>query len=232
MSYLWKLFIPAAACLCIAIVSISVINNGSAVHKADGNGGLSIKTQDYSSGYAAGVEEAEQIGDYASMIALNGIVYKDTYEVYSGEIKEENMQRSLSYTDGFPVNDGEQNFDRQNVGYIIIDSNTVICNVDGDWRVFMAMSEAYSDDAAVDESTYLEARIYSSEILDLQNRISAAMANSELPFVTSSMILENPDRIHVTVNTTDEELIRLISEYNTADVILEIEYAAGYGIEE
>ena len=87
-------------------------------------------------------------------------------------------------------------------------------------------------DAPVDEGTYSEARDYSNEIVDLQNRISVAMSNHELPFVTSSAILENPDRIHVTVNTRDEELLNRLKAYNTADVTLEIEYVSGTAVEE
>jgi flagellar biosynthesis/type III secretory pathway M-ring protein FliF/YscJ len=77
----------------------------------------------------------------------------------------------------------------------------------------------------VDEDTYSEARIYSSEILDLQNRISNAMTNNELPFVTTSEILENPDRVRVTVTTTDEEAIKLLKTYDKSGKLLEIEYS-------
>ena len=75
-------------------------------------------------------------------------------------------------------------------------------------------------------------RVIGVEIVDLQNRISVAMSNHELPFVTSSAILENPDRIHVTVNTRDEELLNRLKAYNTADVTLEIEYVSGTAVEE
>lgn len=90
-----------------------------------------------------------------------------------------------------------------------------------------------SGDAPVDENTYSEARDYSEEILDLQNRISAAMGpGHELYFVTVAEILENPDRLHVIVNTTDEELINTLKSYNTDGVNMEIEYSAGTAIEE
>ncbi len=88
-------------------------------------------------------------------------------------------------------------------------------------------------DVPVDETTYSDARIYSDDILDLQNRISAAMGpGNELSFVTVSAVLENPDRIHVFVNTTDEDKINLLKSYNTEGVILEIEYSGGFGVEE
>ena len=82
-----------------------------------------------------------------------------------------------------------------------------------------------TQDVPVDEETYQEAREYSAELTDLQNRISQAMMNKELPFVTSSAIYENPDRIHVTVNTTDEDLIAKLQAFDTTGKLLEIEYS-------
>ena len=82
-----------------------------------------------------------------------------------------------------------------------------------------------AQDIPVDEETYQEAREYSAELTDLQNRISQAMMNKELPFVTSSAIYENPDRIHVTVNTTDEDLIAKLQAFDTTGKLLEIEYS-------
>ncbi|MCI5489987.1 MAG: hypothetical protein ACLTXE_08525 [Enterocloster aldenensis] len=82
-----------------------------------------------------------------------------------------------------------------------------------------------TQDVPVDEETYQEAREYSAELTDLQNRISEAMMNKELPFVTSSAIYENPDRVHVTVNTTDEDLIAKLRAFDTTGKLLEIEYS-------
>ena len=82
-----------------------------------------------------------------------------------------------------------------------------------------------TQDVPVDEETYQEAREYSAELTDLQNRISQAMMNNELPFVTSSAIYENPDRIHVRVNTTDEDLIAKLQAFDTTGKLLEIEYS-------
>lgn len=89
-----------------------------------------------------------------------------------------------------------------------------------------------TEDSSVNENIFSEAHTYSSEILDLQNRISAAMANNELPFVTCSSVLENPDRIHVTVNTMDEESINRLKAFDTSGKLLEIEYMSGLPIVE
>lgn len=82
-----------------------------------------------------------------------------------------------------------------------------------------------TQDVPADEETYQEAREYSAELTDLQNRISQAMMNKELPFVTSSAIYENPDRIHVVVNTTDEDLLAKLRAFDTTGELLEIEYS-------
>lgn len=92
-------------------------------------------------------------------------------------------------------------------------------------------SQSYSDtaDVPVDESTYHEARTYSAEIMDLQERISQAMVDRELPFVISSAIRENPDRIVVTVTTQDEALLAELRAYDTTGKLLEIQFAGENG---
>lgn len=87
-------------------------------------------------------------------------------------------------------------------------------------------------DVPVDEETYQEARDYSAELTDLQNRISEAMMNKELPFVTSSAIYENPDRLHVTVNTKDEDLIAKLQAFDITGELLEIEYSESAAVSE
>ena len=49
----------------------------------------------------------------------------------------------------------------------------------------------------------------------LQEQISAAMANGELPFVTSSAVMENPARLEVRVKEMSEENIEKIRSYET-----------------
>ena len=82
------------------------------------------------------VTQPIQHGDYAAMIKVVDTVYIDTYKQYDGEIDESRMKRSVSYTDGYPRNDGEQNFSRENVDYVMISNDTVICLINGDWIIF------------------------------------------------------------------------------------------------
>lgn len=82
-------------------------------------------------------------------------------------------------------------------------------------------------DIPVDEDNYREARNYDAELEELQEKISEAMMNHELPFVTTSGIRENPDRLHVTVNTRDEAELARLKAYDMAGKWLEIEYNEG-----
>lgn len=201
------------------------------------------------------VSISEGIGDYPPMIMVDGVVYTDAYEEYKGKTEGRQIGKAGAYAEtGIPSKDGEQNFDRTSgVEYFRVDQDTLAVCVDGTWRAFRASKDSTSEipkeqipkehldpaygaetqDAPVDESTYSEAKTYSKEILDLQNRISSAMGpENELSFVTSSMVLEDPDRIRVIVNTKDEEQIALLKSYNTEGVRMEIEYSAGTGTEE
>ena len=81
-------------------------------------------------------------------------------------------------------------------------------------------------DAPADESTYQEARDYSAELTDLQNRITQAMINKELLFVTSCGIYENPDRVTAVVNTEDEDLLAKLRAFDTTGELLEIVYSS------
>ena len=80
-------------------------------------------------------------------------------------------------------------------------------------------------DAQVDEATYSDAREYTNELTELLDRISKAMQNKELPFVTQAGIYENPDRVKVVVNTQDEEAISKLKEFDKTGKLMEITYS-------
>ena len=251
-------WIVAAACACIVIgatVMIPLFTNNNT-----GDDGIPNNNGGYAS--VEEKEDAmESAGDYAPMVMVDGIVYVDTGEKYEGSIDDRQIKRTSSYTDAKPEKDGEQNFDRSSYAeYFVIDKAMIAVNIDSEWRLFGASRNGKTDfpdeylkwgepdvskdqsdptygveseDVPVDDDTYSEARDYSEDLLDLQERISAAMGpGNELSFVTESGIFENPDRIHVFVDTTDEESINLLKSYNTRGVILEIEYSANVGIAE
>lgn len=64
-------------------------------------------------------------------------------------------------------------------------------------------------------------------VTELQTKVSNAMINQELPFVTVSAVYENPYRLHVVVTTDSEEELEKLKALDTEGGVLEIEYAAG-----
>lgn len=70
-----------------------------------------------------------------------------------------------------------------------------------------------------------DTRITLAYITDLQSRISNAMMNQELPFVTSSAVYENPYRLHIVVSSNAEEDFAKLMAFDTAGGALEIEYS-------
>ena len=228
----WVKWGAIAACLCLVIGGLAMLSSKRPVPP------VRADNPEQRGENLPMVESTEQSGDYAPMIMIDGTMYADTYEQYSGAISDAAVHHSTAYVDGRPEHDGEQNYDRENVEYMVLNQDEVVCRVDGIWRVFKRYGSTSNEDgiqsmvndsadAPADETSYSEARAYSGDILDLQNRISAAMTNHELPFVTSSMILENPDRIHVTVTTTDEDAIALLKSFDATEKLLEIEYVTG-----
>ncbi len=65
-------------------------------------------------------------------------------------------------------------------------------------------------------------------ITELQTQISNAMSNGELPFVTVSAVMENPNRLHIVVTSKSEENIKKLEAFDTKGDALEIEYSPNH----
>lgn len=61
-------------------------------------------------------------------------------------------------------------------------------------------------------------------ITELQNKVSNAMINGELPFVTTSAVYESPYRLHIVVTSNAESDLQKLQELDSAGGTLEIEY--------
>lgn len=85
------------------------------------------------------IETAES--DYAAMIMYDGAIYKDSGEEFIGEILEDNLLKTTSYTDGEPSEDMQQNFNASSeTKFFVWDENTLVVCVDPDegiWRTFI-----------------------------------------------------------------------------------------------
>lgn len=78
--------------------------------------------------------------DYPAMLMHGGTLYKDTMEVYTGDIPDDGQLHVLAYVDGEPQVNGEQNFDRTiSATYFVLDEETIVVCIepdDGIWRLF------------------------------------------------------------------------------------------------
>lgn len=70
----------------------------------------------------------------------------------------------------------------------------------------------------------------SEYVTELQDKVSDAMRNGELPFVVVSAVYENPYRLHVVVTSDAEEDLQKLWDLDSAGGVLEVEYAPGYSI--
>mgnify|MGYP007101923440 CR=1 FL=1 len=285
--HIWKLIVPAAACLCVIIGGIAVFNHNSSIlppiditqpELSDSNDSSVPGTNSPSSQQGQDVNgpmiEAQENNGNENQISLPMIssygesTYMGDMAVINGAFELSDSLRSALqeygnnaryrvivelFKDGVQLNNSSEiaqleinrltndgytvALETYNNGYIENNYLTLHATFDqindfsasNELGYFILLYGEYFgiEDSAVDENVNSEARIYSSEILDLQNRISTAMSNNELPFVISSAILESPDRILVTVNTTDEALINQLKAFDTTGKLLEIEYSAG-----
>ena len=69
--------------------------------------------------------------------------------------------------------------------------------------------------------------VTSEYITELQNKVSTAMINGELPFVITSAVYENPYRLHIVVTSDSESDLQKLLELDSLGGALEIEYAPG-----
>ena len=98
------------------------------------------ESESYDVQSSQGYQEDAANHDYAPMIMVDGVLYKDTYDmVDTDSVDESNVFYAESYTDGTPANDGEVNFDRnpsKNSAYVVCDDGSLIVKVEGNWYRF------------------------------------------------------------------------------------------------
>lgn len=79
--------------------------------------------------------------DYPAMAMYDGAVYKDSGEEFIGEVVEDNLLQFSSYTDGEPLEDGQQNFDRSSeTRFFVLNEGAIVVLMDPDegiWRIFL-----------------------------------------------------------------------------------------------
>lgn len=98
-----------------------------------------VETEQKTATEEAEAESAES--DYAAMIMYDGAIYKDSGEEFIGEILEDSLLKTTSYTDGEPSENMQQNFNASSeTEFFVWDENTLVVCVDPDegiWRTFI-----------------------------------------------------------------------------------------------
>lgn len=64
-------------------------------------------------------------------------------------------------------------------------------------------------------------------LTQLQEKISKGMMDKELPFVVVSALRDDTNRIHISVTTEDQELIKKVLAYDTVGGAIVVEYSEG-----
>ena len=76
------------------------------------------------------------------MIMVDGNLYYSTDAPYTEEIPDDAPIKVLSYVDGTPEEDGQQNFDETSSSlYVVIDENHVAVQIEGSYTIFEKIEE-------------------------------------------------------------------------------------------
>lgn len=82
------------------------------------------------------------------------------------------------------------------------------------------------------QTIFKNAKYSYAYLTELQNKISKAMANKELPFVTSSALKDDTNNIEITVTSKNEVDLNKIKSYDTIGGAIEIKYSENKAIVE
>lgn len=76
------------------------------------------------------------------MIMVDGNLYYSTDAPYTEEIPDGAPIKVLSYVDGTPEEDGQQNFDESSSSlYVVIDETHIAVQIDGNYTIFEKITE-------------------------------------------------------------------------------------------
>ena len=95
-----------------------------------------------------------------------------------------------------------------------------------DIQVSSELSESQSGEYGGDILSEVENTNASLEdVAELQDKVTAAVINGELPFVIISAVYENPNRLHIVVTSNSESDLQKLIDLDFIGGVLEIEYA-------
>lgn len=245
---IWMKWIAAAACFCVCLTGLLAVryitpdtstDSNTASQNAEANMEKEAKndlSEDSESSKSSISEElqkriqdlqsAENIADRVGWIVIENRIYMQDTSIDITKLEKDSYIGRASEFIGTYQSDNDDDgcsgdvysiADTQDIVVVMLDNGGVVC-----LRTEDRTTTPY--DAPVDEETYHEATSYPDDIEQLQNSISKAMGNGELPFVVTSSIMENPLRLEVSVTTKDEELLDKVRAYDPTGKYLVIIY--------
>lgn len=119
----------------------------------------------------------------------------------------------------FFVKDGVEGIEGTNSSNTIIDAP-----VDEDTYHEVGPNTPAEDETEHDDIETSNGTITLEYITKLQAKVSTAMRNGKLPFVSSSAVYENPYRLHVTVSSNAEDDLAKLKVFDTIGGAMEIVY--------
>ena len=123
----------------------------------------------------------------------------------------------------FYVKEGVKRIEQNNIPDIIIDAP-----VDEDTYHEVGSDTPAEYGTGHDDMETSNGTITLEYITELQAKVSTAMSNGELPFVSSSAVYENPYRLHIIVTSNAEADLSKLKAFDTIGGALEIEYDANH----
>ena len=102
------------------------------------------------------------------------------------------------------------------------------------WEILGITGPSEEEEQEVGETLLLEADNREAGldyVNQLQERVSQAMIDHELPFVVVSSVYEQPyPRLHLLVTSREEEDLEKLRAFDTLGGVMEIEYVSGGGV--
>ena len=123
----------------------------------------------------------------------------------------------------FYVKEGVERTEQNNIPDIIIDAP-----VDEDTYHEVGSDTPAEYGTGHDDMETSNGTITLEYITELQAKVSTAMSNGELQFVSSSAVYENPYRLHIIVTSNAETDLSKLKAFDTIGGALEIEYDANH----
>lgn len=214
-----------AACLCLAVACVWCVNTTDSPNTAAGGimpGGATIGAEDLSN------KNEENYGES----------YQEAITAQPNEIGKQNTE--LEYTPDTVLDEPSFEISSDLASYMEDDAFASVyggCYLDenGNWVVWLTENTEDSRCAALArnpalpeaETIFRTANYSLAYLAELLANISEGMRDGRLPYVTDAGVMEQINRVSVTMTTDDEKAMATVSSFDTLGGAIEFQYATG-----